>query len=54
MLIGVGDFDNRQSTTGYAFVYQSGSILWSTKKQKTVALFPTEVEFLSLTAASKN
>ncbi|XP_046808389.1 secreted RxLR effector protein 161-like [Lucilia cuprina] len=46
-----GDVDNRQSTTGYVFVYQSGAISWSTKKQKTVALSSTEAEFMSLTAA---
>ena len=46
-----GDVDSRQSTTGYVFVYQSGAISWSTKKQKTVALSSTEAEFMSLTAA---
>ncbi|XP_065368828.1 uncharacterized protein LOC135961258 [Calliphora vicina] len=46
-----GDVDDRKSTTGYVFVYQSGAISWSTRKQKTVALSSTEAEFMSLTAA---
>lgn len=46
-----GNIDDRQSTTGYIFVYQSAAISWSTKKQKTVALSSTEAEFMSITAA---
>ena len=43
--------DDRQSTTGYVFMYQAAAISWATKKQKTVALSSTEAEFMSLTAA---
>ncbi|XP_059217634.1 uncharacterized protein LOC131994774 [Stomoxys calcitrans] len=46
-----GNTDDRQSTTGYIFIYQSAAISWLTKKQKTVALSSTEAEFMSLTAA---
>lgn len=46
-----GDVDDRQSTTGYVFIFQSAAITWVTKKQKTVALSSTEAEFMSITAA---
>ena len=46
-----GSVDDRQSTTGYIFIYQNAAIYWATRKQKTVALSSTEAEFISLTAA---
>lgn len=46
-----GSVDDRQSTTGYVFLFQSAAISWATKKQKTVALSSTEAEFMSITAA---
>lgn len=46
-----GNLDDRKSTTGYIFTYQSGAISWNTKKQKTVALSSTESEFMSITNA---
>lgn len=37
-----GDLDQRKSTTGYIFIMNDGAILWSTKKQPTIALSTTE------------
>ena len=51
MLIGPGILTTvNQSITAYVFVYESGEISWSTKKQKTVTLSSTEAEFISITA----
>lgn len=46
-----GSLDDRHSTTGYVFIFQSAAISWSTKRQKTVALSSTEAEFMAITAA---
>lgn len=43
--------DDRLSTTGYVFLYQSGAISWATKKRKTVTLSSTEAESMAATAA---
>ena len=40
-----GDVDSRRSVTGYCFTLGSGCISWISKKQPTVALSSTEVEY---------
>ena len=42
-----GDSDDRKSTSGYVFVYGSGSICWSSKKQAIVTLSTTEAEYVA-------
>jgi len=40
-----GDLDDRKSTSSFVFVYGSGSICWSFKKQAIVTLSTTEAEY---------
>lgn len=47
-----GDRDDRKSTSGYAFMFGSGAISWSAKKQPIVTLSTTEAEFVAATACS--
>lgn len=46
-----GDEDTRRSTTGYVYFVQNGPISWATRRQTTVALSSTEVEYMALSAA---
>ena len=48
----VGNPDDRQSTSGYAFHIGSGVVSWSSKKQPTVSLSSTESEYKALTNAT--
>ena len=48
-----GDLDGRRSTTGYTFSLGSGSIVWSSKRQPTVALSTTEAEYMATTNAAR-
>ena len=50
---GGGDLDGRRSTTGYVFSLGSGSIVWSSKRQPTVALSTTEAEYMATTNAAR-
>jgi len=43
----VGNVSDRRSTSGFMFSFGSGAISWSSKKQPTVALSSTEVEYKS-------
>lgn len=45
------DLDQRKSTTGYVFTLFGGAISWACKRQATVALSSTEVEFMATVAA---
>ncbi|CAL2278979.1 unnamed protein product [Prunus armeniaca] len=45
-----GDQEDRKSTSGYVFLFSSGAVSWSSKKQPIVTLSTTEAEFI--TAAS--
>lgn len=42
-----GDLDDRKSTSGYVFLFSSGAISWSSKKQPIVSLSTTEAEFIA-------
>jgi len=48
-----GNLEDRRSVTGYIFKYQNGSISWASKKQPTIAISTTEVEYMSLAAATQ-
>ncbi|MCO5586046.1 hypothetical protein L7F22_039984 [Adiantum nelumboides] len=45
MQIGVGSVCDRQSTIGFMFSLGNAAITWSSKKQPTIALSSTEVEY---------
>nr|ABB47537.2 retrotransposon protein, putative, unclassified [Oryza sativa Japonica Group] len=47
-----GDSDDRRSTSGMAFYFNSSLVSWSSQKQKTVALSSCEAEFMAATAAA--
>ena len=42
----VGDQEDRKRTIGYVFLFSSGAISWSSKKQPIITLSTTEVEFI--------
>ena len=48
-----GDIDTRRSTTGYTFLLYGGTISWNSKKQPTIALSTTKVEYMAATHAAK-
>ena len=47
-----GSATDRRSTSGYIFSFGSGAVTWSSKKQPTVALSSTEVEYRGATVAA--
>ena len=47
------DLDDRQSTSGYIFMINSGMISWQTKKQQTVATSTMQAEYQALSGAVK-
>jgi len=48
-----GDLDQRISTSGYVFNLFGGVVSWICKKQSTVALSTTKVEYMAATHANK-
>nr|KYP69898.1 Retrovirus-related Pol polyprotein from transposon TNT 1-94 [Cajanus cajan] len=42
-----GDIDDRRSTSGFVFLFGSGAISWSSKKQPVVTLSTTEAEYIT-------
>jgi hypothetical protein len=48
----VSDVDTRRLVAGYVYNLNGGSILWSSKKQPTVALSTTEAEYMVVTQAT--
>ncbi len=48
-----GDFEDRRFTTWFVFTIGSGAISWSNKRQPTIALSTTEVEYMASTQATK-
>ncbi|GAA0165557.1 hypothetical protein LIER_20933 [Lithospermum erythrorhizon] len=47
-----GDFDNKKSTSGYAFVLNCGAVAWASKKQPIVTLSTKEPEFVAATTCA--
>ena len=48
----VGNAADRRSTSGYTFSLGSAAIMWSSKKQPTVALSSTEAEYRGAAVAT--
>ena len=48
-----GDSNSQRSIAGYAFIFCGAVMAWLAKKQLTIALSSTEVEYMALTHAGK-
>ena len=48
-----GDVDDRRSTSGYVVRIGNSSVIWSTKKQKTVSLSSAEAEYMAFALATQ-
>lgn len=48
-----GNFDTRQTTTGYVFLFQNAAISWASKLQKRITLSSTESEYMAMVSATK-
>jgi hypothetical protein len=49
----VSDLDDQNSTTGYVFRFGYGPGSWACKKQQTIALYSTKVEYRTTINASQ-
>jgi hypothetical protein len=49
----VGDLEDRRSTKGFVFMMGGGAISWSSKRQPTIILSTTEVEYMASMQATK-
>jgi hypothetical protein len=47
-----GNVSDRRSTNGFLFSFRSGAVSWSSKKQPTVALSSTEVQYRGVAIAA--
>ncbi|XP_038875145.1 secreted RxLR effector protein 161-like [Benincasa hispida] len=47
-----GDLNDRKSTLGYVFIFGSGAISWSSKKQPIVTLSTTKAELVAATSCA--
>ena len=48
-----GDVQDRRSTSGNVFLLGGGAIMWSSRKQSSVALSTVEAEYMALSAATQ-
>jgi hypothetical protein len=48
-----GDKDDRKSTTGYVVKMDGNTVIWSAKKQKTVALSTAEAEYMAIAGVTQ-
>ena len=44
---------NRKSILGYVYMFAGGPIAWMSRKQKSVATFTTEAEYMALSTCAK-
>ena len=49
----MSDKDSRRSTSGYVFTLGGGAITWKSIKQKCIADFTTEAEYVAACEAAK-
>jgi len=47
------DLEDRRSTTWFVFMMGGGAISWSSKRQPTIALSTTKVEYMASMQATK-
>ena len=47
-----GSIDERKSTYGYTFHFDTGVVLWASKKQPIVTLSSAEAEYVAATSAA--
>lgn len=43
-----GNHADRKSTSGYAFIFTGASMIWGSKKQSSVSLSTSEVEYIAI------
>ena len=48
-----GDLNTRHSTSSFVFTLAGGAISWQSRKQQTIALSTTKVEYVAMALASK-
>jgi len=49
-----GCIDTRKSTSGFVFLFNGGAISWASQKQRVIALFTTEAEYIALAMGTKD